>query len=177
VYILPNRLLPTSTDIFHDLSSCIHTYLFLFLFHRATIPNIAIRACYRCCHQPRYCPNCKHAVPPLPEDEGSRWKLYNDHALSSSLRSPFNDQLELSIANDRFTRSHRGDGTWGDSNQEFYNRHASLTDYQAELAVRDLSEFQTSGCNTPRRSAETLNSSRFSGDVDFLDEAHFDSLV
>jgi hypothetical protein len=47
----------------HDPSSCIHTYLFLF--HRATIPNMnAIRACSRYCHQPRYCPNCKHAVSP-----------------------------------------------------------------------------------------------------------------
>ena len=74
------------------------------------------------------------------------------------------NQLEL-IANDRFHRSGK---------QEL--SHSDLTDYQAELTARESSEFQTSGCNTPRRSAETLNSSRFSGDVDF-DEGLFGSLV
>lgn len=159
--------LPTSAD-FPRPSSCIHTYLFLshahhFLSHRTTIPNIALRACSRC-HQPRYCPNCKYAVP-APEDnplDGPRWKLYdkNHHDLSP-FRNPSNNQLEL-LTNDRFmfNRSH-GHGN-------------DLRD--AELAPRESSEYQTSGCNTPRRSAETLNSSRFSGDVDF-NEGHFDSLV
>ena len=147
----------------HDPSSCIHTYLFLF--HRATVPNIAIRACSsRCCQQPRYCPNCKQAVPPpLQENDGPRWKFHRNRDMPS-LGRPSNDLLELSIANDRFTRSHgHGNDLW-----------------DAELAAResiDSSVYQTSGCNTPRRSAETLNSSRFSGDVDFLDEGHFDSLV
>ncbi|GAB7321995.1 hypothetical protein MBLNU13_g03053t1 [Cladosporium sp. NU13] len=68
--------------------------------------------------QPRSCPNCKYAVPPL--DDGPRWGLYKPHDMP--LR---------------------------DSNQELY--HSTLTDYQAELAAsRDSSEFQTSGCNTPR---------------------------
>ena len=53
---------------------------------------------------------------------------------------------------------------WG-GNQDLH--YLSLADYQAGFAVRDSSEFQTSGCDTPRRSAESLNSSRFSGDVGF----------
>jgi hypothetical protein len=154
----------------HDPSSCIHTYLFLF--HRATIPNMnAIRACSRYCHQPRYCPNCKHAVSP-PNDtlDGPRWKLYDqNHNMPSLWRGPAanndNNQLEL-MANDgfMFDRSHgHGNDLW-----------------DAEMAARESIEssvYQTSGCNTPRRSAETLVSSRFSGDVNFLDEGHFDSLV
>ena len=79
-------------------SSCIHTYLFLshtyhFLSYRTTNPNITIRACSRC-HQPRYCPNCKYALPP-PEDDpldGPRWKLYDNktHHAMPLRDSPFN---------------------------------------------------------------------------------------
>lgn len=133
-------------------SSCIHTYLFL-----RTIPNIVIRACSHC-HQPRSCPNCRYAVPP-PADP-PRWKLYKHH--DGPLRSPFGNQLEP-IANDIFERPH-GDDIW-DGNQE--HCHLSLADYHAGMAARESSEFQTSGCNTPRQSTETLSSSRVSSDMDF----------
>lgn len=146
------------TGLISTTSSCIHTYLFL-----RTIPNIVIRAY----HQPRSCPNCKYAFPP--PDEVPRWRLYKNHG--AQLKSPSHDQLEL-IVNDRFKRSHGNDTC--DSNRELY--HPSLANYQAELTARESSEFQTSGCNTPRCSAETLNSSRVSGDVCF-DEEKFDSLA
>jgi hypothetical protein len=154
-------------------SSCIHTYLFL-----RTIPNVVIRACSHC-HQPRSCPNCKHAV--LPPDGVPRWKLYRDPEVPphriGSLSS--HDQLEL-IVHDGHGRSRSGGDTCA-GNRELYHHHPSLANYQAELAAaRESSEFQTSGCNTPRQSAETLNSSsssRDSYDAGFDETGRFSSLV
>jgi hypothetical protein len=109
-------------------------------------------------------------VPPPTDNtlDGPRWKLYDQNRNVPSLRrGPANNNYHLELMpNDRFmiNRSHgQGNDLW-----------------DAELAARESiesSEYQTSGCNTPRRSAETLNSSRISGDVDFSYEGHFDSLV
>lgn len=106
-----------------------------------------------------------------------RYKLYKDHGFPHRNLSS-NDQVEP-IAHDGFGRSHSGDDACN-GNPAHYHHHHSLANYQAELAAaaRESSEFQTSGCNTPRQSAETLNSgsSMDSGDVGF-DGGGFDSLV
>jgi hypothetical protein len=117
------------------------------------------------CSQPRSCPNCKYAVPP---PDVPRWRTSRNQ--SFALRKTISDQFEPN-ANGRLERSH-GDNVH--SNQEFYQPF--MANFQAEEAARESSEFQTSGHNTPRCSAETLESESigFSGGID---ERGFGSLV
>jgi hypothetical protein len=132
--------------------SCIHSYLFL-----RALPNVIIRACSHC-SQPRSCPNCKYAVPP---PDIPRWRTSRNQ--SFALRKNISDQFEPN-ANGRTVPSHGGNvGSNHESRQPF------MANFQSEeAAARESSEFQTSGHNTPRCSAETLESESigFSGGVD-----------
>ena len=139
--------------------SCIHSYLFL-----RALPNIIIRACSHC-SQPRSCPNCKYAVPP---PDVPRWRTSRNQ--SFALRKTIFDQFETN-ARGRLERSHVESNR---SNQELHQPF--MADCCAEEAARESSEFQTSGHNTPRCSAETLESESigFSGGIN---ERGFASLV
>jgi hypothetical protein len=143
-------------------SSCIHSYLFL-----RALPNITTRTCTHC-NQPRPCPNCKHTVPP---PDAPRWSSSRNHDFP--LRSPVSGRFE-SVTNGRLERSHGGDNS---SIQKLYQPF--MANYRAEAAAaRESSDFHTSGHNTPRRSAETLDGEivEISGGVG-IDERGFGSLV
>jgi hypothetical protein len=104
----------------------------------------------------------------VPPPNVPRWRSSRNQ--SFALRKTISDQFEPN-ANGRTERSH-GDNDHG--NQEFHQPF--VASFEAEEAARESSEFQTSGHNTPRCSAETLESESigFSGGSD---ERGFGSLV
>lgn len=133
--------------------SCIHSYLVLRL-----LPdfNTFISRNCRCCSQPQACRKCSHEVlPPL-----SRGRDHFTLPVGSG-------QEQSRPANDRCERS--------DGDEEASK--SLVRAFNVEERARESSEFQTSGFNTPRRSAETL------GDVVGISGGHtvdwrkMDSLV
>lgn len=106
--------------------------------------------------QPYPCPNCAH-VPP----SALRWQRHV--ALPADSPTPTTYQI---VPNQGQTGP-----------KEFYAQHAHAYDGDA----RESSEFQTSGFNTPRQSAETLRSEvegRASGDgMEGIDRKVMGSLV
>lgn len=136
----------------HFLSSCIHAYLVLrFL---PDVDRFISRAC-RHCRQPQACPNCDHTLPP----NSTRWRgrvtLPNNPA-----------QKQSRPAGNRSRLPHQDEAS-----------KSLVKAYNAEGSGRESSEFQTSGFNTPRMSAETLSSGAEASDGHVVGGRNIDSLV
>jgi len=131
---------------------CIHSYLVLrFL---PDVDKFISQAC-RHCNQSQACPNRDHTMPP----KSTRWRgrvtLPNDPA-----------QKQCRPAGNRSRLPHE---------DEAYE--SLVKAYSAEGGGRESSDFQTSGFNTPRVSAETLGSGTEASDGLLVNGGNVGSLV
>lgn len=120
-------------------TSCIHTYLVL------RSPTTLFR--------PRPCPNCNHTPPSIiPRWQWQTPSLNRPVALPADNNSPptmYRNPTQAGPAGPGHSRSSR----------EIYAPFIKHYDDDAgDAEARESSEFQTSGFNTPRQSAETLRS-------------------
>jgi hypothetical protein len=123
-------------------TSCIHAYLAL------RSPSTLF--------QPRPCPNCNH----IPPSALPRWQRQRHVALPADssptiYHPPAQGQGQLQTQG----HVHAGGPGHSRSSKEIYAPFMhSYGDGEGEGDARESSEFQTSGFNTPRQSAETLRS-------------------
>ena len=139
---------PTKTeDNANELPSCIHTYLAL-----RALPSL---------FEPEPCPNCDYTPPS--KSLFPRWQRQHSHVAlpTEDPDDEENDQEHAARHPQVQIVSRSGGPGHSRSVKEIYQPPFSeRTQGDEDANARESSEFQTSGFNTPRQSAETLESER-----------------
>lgn len=125
-----------------QLSSCIHTYLAL-----CALPSLFI---------PEPCPNCNYTSPSksiLP-----RWRRQHSHVALPTEEDEDDQEHTACHPQVQIVSAGGGPGHSRSVKEIYQPPFSERNEGDEDANARESSEFQTSGFNTPRQSAETLGS-------------------